>query len=283
MRAWIAMGLLSLSSLVLAGDRREVLRQVEASLMVDGEITVDGAGKVVDYTLKEADKLPANVVDFLRGNIAAWTFEPLGLEGRTVNTRNDMKLMVVAKRINEESFLMRLQASSFFPQDWKQGYTLARRKMKLPRYPVFALRRGAEGTVYLVLKVGRDGRVLDAMAEQVNLRVATDTETMERLRHGFAAGAEEAARHWEFEPPTRGEEAEEAYWSVRVPVDFTLGRPKQYGRWVAYIPGPRVKAPWMIDQEAEASPEALADGVPTLVGGKGLRLRAPLASAPEGS
>ncbi len=67
------------------------------------------------------------------------------------------------------------------------------------------------------------------------------------------------------------------YWSVRVPVDFTMGtsRPR-YGRWVGYIPGPRHKAPWVDPDLVDSSPEAMAAGQPRQLGKEGLRLLTPL-------
>lgn len=45
----------------------------------------------------------------------------------------------------------------------------APKDMQPPAYPVNAFRGGATGVVYLLLKIGRAGKVEDVVAEQVNL------------------------------------------------------------------------------------------------------------------
>ena len=277
MRRWIAMGLWLLAAVAHAQGAGAVRKQMEASLMVEGEITVDEQGAIAGYALKEPDKLPPGVESFIRGNLSTWTFEPPKVEGKPVKLRNNMSLMLVAKKLDDENFLMRVQAASFYPQSTEEGFEIVSRKMDPPRYPKQAAMGGAQGTVYLMVKVGRDGRVLDVVAEQVNLRVVTTENMMGKLRDMFAEASVAAARRWEFVPPVRGESVGDDFWSVRVPVDFNMGsqRPR-YGRWVGYIPGPRQKAAWVDSDLAEDSPEAMAAGQPRLLGAEGLRLLTPL-------
>lgn len=268
------LGLLVFAGSVWGQGAGGVRKQLEASLLVQGEITVDEQGAIVDYTLKEPDKLPADVVAFICGNLAGWAFDPPTIDGKAVRIRNDMSLLLVAKKVDDDSFLMRVQAASFYPQSTGEGYEIVRRKMDPPRYPVAAARGGAQGTVYLVLKVGRDGLVQDVIAEQVNLRVVASENMMRQLREMFAEVSINAARKWQFTPPTRGDDVGAEFWSVRVPVDFNMGtKLPRYGRWVGYIPGPRQKAGWVDQELAEMSPEAMAAGEPRQLGGEGLRLR----------
>jgi hypothetical protein len=277
MRKWMAMGLLLFSAWAHAQGAGAVRKQLEASLMVDGEITVDEKGAVAEYSLKDPDKLPPGVETFIRNNLAQWTFEPPTVEGRPVRLRNNMTLMLVAKKVDDDNFLMRVQATSFYPQSTEEGYEIASRKMEPPRYPRPAAKGGAQGTVYLIVKVGRDGRVQDVVAEQVNLRVVTTENMMGKLRDMFADASISAARKWEFTPPARGDDVDAEYWSVRVPVDFNMGTSSpRYGRWIGYIPGPRQKAPWVDSDLADSSPEAMAAGQPRQLGKEGLRLLTPL-------
>src|SRR3546814_15367670 len=68
----------------------------------------------------------------------------------------------------------------------------------------------------------------------------------------LAAVSLEAARDWTFTPPSTGELAKQSSWSVRVPVDLSLGDKKEadYGEWKAYLPGPYQRADWLDDDEA---------------------------------
>ena len=279
MRTWMAMGLLVFSALAQAQGAGAVRKQLEASLLVHGEITVDERGEIAEYTLKDPDKLPEGVETFVRRNLDGWTFEPPKVDGKPVSLRNNMSLLLVAKKLDEDNFLMRIQATSFYPQSTEEGYEVASRKMDPPRYPRAAAQGGAQGTVYLIVKVGRDGNVQDVVAEQVNLRVVTTENMMVKLREMFAQASITAARKWQFAPPTRGDDVDAEFWSVRVPVDFEMGTQRpSYGRWIGYIPGPKEKAGWVDPDLAETSPEAMAAGQPRQLGKDGLRLLTPLGS-----
>ena len=66
------------------------------------------------------------------------------------------------------------------------------------------------------------------------------------------------------------------YWVVRVPVVFSLDGARDaktaYGRWEAYVPGPRNPNPWKQGDEGSAfSPDALVPGQAYLAG-SGLKL-----------
>ena len=51
------------------------------------------------------------------------------------------------KKLDDDNFLMRIQATSFYPQSTEEGYEVASRKMDPPRYPRAAAQGGAQGTV----------------------------------------------------------------------------------------------------------------------------------------
>lgn len=275
--AVVWLGLLVLAGNAWAQGAGAVRKQVEASMLVQGEVVVDERGAVADYTLKDPDKLPEGVVAFVRNSLAGWSFDPPVVDGKPVRLRNDMSLLLVAKKLDDDNFLMRVQAASFYPKSTGDGYEISSKEMEPPRYPTAAARGGVQGTVYLVVKVGRDGLVQDVAAEQVNLRLVTSENVMRKFREMLADASINAARKWQFVPPTRGNSVDAEFWSVRVPVDFFMGtqQPK-YGRWVAYVPGPREKASWVDQDLAEMSPEAMIAGQPRQLGKDGLRLRTPL-------
>ena len=273
----LGMVLTAIAGAGMAQDLEAMRKQVEISLLVHGEITVDERGTMAEYTLDEQDKLPKQAVAFIRESLERLAFKPPQLDGEPVKLRNRMSLLVVAKEAEADRYLLRLQAASFFPEASEAGYDISAGKLKPPAYPETAAYFGVQGTVYLVLKVGRDGRVQDAMAEQVNLRVVDTPKMMARLRKEFADASIKAARRWKFNPPTRGEEADAEFWTVRVPTDFSMaGEDVAYGRWVAYVPGPRTKAAWVAPELVGDSPEAMAAGVPRPLDKDGLQLLVPL-------
>lgn len=242
-----------------------VRKQIEVSMAVTGEITVSEHGSVIAHTLDKMDALPPGVAAFLQRQIAAWEFKPLQHDGAPVRARNKMRVLLVAEKQDDGSFTMRVQAASFNAFRTAEGSSSDNGRMMPPRYPSATARAGASGSVHLILKVGRDGRVEDALAEQVNLRILANASEMERMRQSFAASALQAAREWSFTPSGQVESGAAGYWTMRVPVDYMMsGMEVKYGRWV--------------DTElTKGSPEALESGMVGLLDEQALRLLTPLA------
>jgi hypothetical protein len=264
--------LLACTSLALAASPGSVRKRMEASMLVGGQIEVDAQGRVTGYELEHRDKLPDVVQKFVDGSIAGWQFEPTLFDGRPVAIRNRMGLLLVAVPMEDGDFRIELRHTSFNPFK-EAGYELESVAMDPPSYPAAAAQGGVSGTVYLVLQVGADGKVAEVVAEQVNLRIVASEIEMNRWRTVLAKNAMAKARQWTFRPPQHGELADDGRWSVRVPVAYSLGRETtdHYGRWLAYIPGPRQRAPWVTADDV--APDALADGGLYPVGGSGgLRL-----------
>jgi hypothetical protein len=260
-----------------------VRKQVESSLLVRGEVDIARDGSVSALAIEHEDKLPAGVVTFVRGNAMQWKFEPVLRDGQAVLARAPMSLRVVAKKLDDGDYRIELRGVSFQRYNAKDPETLASIGMKPPSYPEQAYRAGVSGSVYLVLKIGRDGKVEDAMAEQVNLRVVGSESEMRRLRGLLARNALAAAGKWTFRIPSQGKAAQAPYWSIRVPVEYSLrqspvGRADDaYGTWMSYVPGPREHAPWAGDGDAAGfSPDTLADGGVYMADGRSPRLLTPL-------
>ena len=273
----LAAMLLLLSFTASAAGPGAVRKQIEASMLVTGTIEVSPDGSVRTYAIDQADKLPDGILDFIQKNVDEWKFDPVLVQGKAVGVRNKMSLRVVAKQAADDEYTVRLQAASFDPLTVEAGHDVKSKSMPPPRYPEAAAMNGAAGTVYVVIKVGRDGSVADVVAEQVNLRMVAGPVEMQQWRTVLGKAAVQVARKWQFIPPVAGERADDPYWTVRVPVDFMLSNtaPK-YGQWQAYVPGPRQSYPWAEKEAAGDSLEALSEGGVHLVGNGGLRLLTPL-------
>ncbi len=173
----------------------------------------------------------------------------------------------------------------FSDYDPSSTSTVTRKSMPPPRYPEDAFRNGGQGDVLLLVKVARDGTVADVIAEQVNMTVVAPERAMARMRDILAKASISGARKWTFVPPTTGEDSTRDSWTVRVPVTFALNdngnaQPERYGRWRAFIPGPRQAAPWRKpDAAGQAGSDLLPAGGVYMVDGtqRGLRLLTPLA------
>lgn len=241
-----------------------VRKQIESSLLVEGEVYIETDGSVSHLDLKKEDQLPGGVVKMVRDNALQWRFQPIQRDGQAVPAIAPMRLRVVARKLEGDRYEIALRGVNFERYDAKDPQSVAYEKLNPPSYPSDAFRSGAAGTVYLAVKVGRDGRVEDIVAEQVNLRVIASEGEMNRFRKLFADSAVAASRQWRFRVPTEGEAAAKPYWSVRIPVSYSLDRgpsESDYGKWVSYIPGPRQPVPWRDESKStDIAPDTLVEG-----------------------
>lgn len=245
-----------------AQNARAARDTMEARMLVAGSVDIEADGSVAAIALDDLEKLPGPVVDLVERAAAGWRFEPVLVDGVAVPARARMSLKALANKVpgTRDQFAVRLDGTYFGASSHDSGESPTSDKIEPPAYPLDLLRRGVSGTAYLVLKVGRDGVVEDAVAEQVNLGVAGDARAMERWRKALADSALAAARKWTFTGPRKGDEVDAPFWSVRVPVEYRLGKDTGAlaGTWEAYIPGPRQRAPWLSEDESSTQPDTLA-------------------------
>lgn len=264
----------------MAQNARAARAQAEASMVLTGTIDISPAGAVEGFSLRDEDKVEGYLVEFLRRTVAQWRFEPVMHEGRTVAARSPVSLRLMARQTPDQGMEVELRSASFREYDPKATDEVTRGDMPAPRYPQDVFQQGGAGEVLLLMQVARDGSVTDVVAEQVNLHVAGPAKTMQQLRERLAQASIKAARSWTFRPPTTGPYADEPFWTVRTPVIFAIGsRPRErYGRWQAYIPGPKQRAPWTVETMADdASADALPEGGVYMAGiEKGPKLLTPL-------
>ena len=262
---------------VLAAAPEAVRKQVERSMLVAGTVDIQPDGSVSGHALDPTPVLPAGVVRLVGEAVSQWRFEPVLVDGKPVNARAKMNLRIVAKAQDDGDYNLSVRSASFGSEGGVPGEFITSARISPPRYPEQAARSGMSGAVYLVLRIGRDGRVEEVVAEQVNL-TAIGTETqMTRARDLLSRAALKSAKYWTFHPPTGGEDADAPFWSARVPVDFILpGQSKtSNGQWQAYVPGPQQQAAWIRDDADAGSPDAFVAGGVHQVG-KGPRLLTPL-------
>lgn len=239
----------------------------EASMLVTGNVELNTDGSVHGYTLDQQDKLPDAVVDLIQRNVPTWRFTfsspPSSMPKET------MSLRVVAKNVDEHHTTLSLTAvqlddAAGTPSDHVHSID----RKPVPVFPEFSLKDRISGSVYLLVKVGRDGKVMDIATEQVNLRKAFEQTNMERYRKDLADAAEKAVRQWTFAIPTTGQSAQAPFWLLRIPVNFHIANGNydlnsgyDYGSWEIYIPGPRNSVPWLSDKRLLAeAPDATPAG-----------------------
>ena len=243
-----------------ANTRAEVRKQVEASMLVRGTIDIEPDGRVAAYQLDQTEALTPAMFDAIDPVIRAWRFDPLVVDGKAVPVRSPMGLRLVAGQ-DGDNYRLRIAGVNFGRIDDEPSF--ARGELVPPRYPKAVAFDNVAGTVYLVLRVGREGQVEDVIAEQVNLRAIGTKPEMERYRATLADVAMKTARNrWQFNFPTEGEDADKPFISLRVPVEFILPDmpPEKTGEWIAYVPGPRQAIPWRTWDTNFQAPDAIAAG-----------------------
>ncbi len=261
----------------------EVRGRVERSMLVSGELLLSEEGTVVSIRLDKEEALPVAITDYLRATMLPWRFEPVREQARPVRAKVPVSLRVVAKQRDDDSFEVSLRGVNFIGSGKDDPRYLACTSTTPPRYPREAIDAGVGGSVYLRLRVGRDGKVTQAFAEQVNLKFVSREREQQKFRQLFAESAIEQALKWSYRTPTEGELADRPYWDVWLPVDYSFsdrrGTPvDSYGRWQVYVAGPIQRAPWAESAtQTWFSLDALDDGrVYMADGNSGPQLLTPL-------
>lgn len=256
----------------------ELVKNVEASLLVTGTITVNPDGSVYDYKLNKPDKLPAGVVQLVSKDVPQWKFKPVLQEGKPIQAEAQMALRVVVHQNDKDDYSVGIRGASFgrdTPEaQCEPGTCVSHLTTKPPGYPIDAARAGAGGTVYLLIRIDRQGKVENLAVRQIDLRAAGSESELADLRAKFSAASLETARGWTFNIPTKGDEAAHDHWLVTCPVNFQIesmqvaddGREihnhSEYGKWDVYVPGPVQSIPWADDEDKRLAGNGSADAIP---------------------
>jgi hypothetical protein len=261
-----------LSGAVFAVGPDSVRKRVQETMLVTGLIQVAPGGSVVHYTLDHPDALPPEVRLLIGRVIPAWKFAPFMVDGKAVLQDAKMALRVVAKPLGDDNYRITVTGTWFGDdtsgQDHVSQETISYKRRVQPIYPRAALDGRVSGTVYVLLKVGRDGKVADAVATQVNLRVIASDSELASWRKVLADAALHALKQDTFNPPTAGSAVDQPYWLVNIPVGFRLAgrwapaasQEADYGQWQPYVPGPVQESPWTNLSELPGSADAVPEG-----------------------
>jgi hypothetical protein len=139
------------------------------------------------------------------------------------------------------------------------------------------MKAGVGGAVYVAVRIDRNGRVIEAQAQQVNLRVVAGEKQMRRWREELAKPTLATVRKYTFTIPTSGPHTDDAEFTGVLPVMFMLDGQAlpQYGQWRSYVPGPRQHIAWIDDKEDTSGSEAVPAGT-FAQAGTALKLLTPL-------
>jgi hypothetical protein len=278
-KQWVVgLAAVAMTGLALAAGPGAARKRAEASMLVTGDIMVAPDGSVTGYTLDKQEKIPQEVTGLVARAAPKWRFEPVMQDGHAVAAKAHMNIRLVAQHATEDSdtYVIHI-ASASFGDYGAGGESMTYASRTPPSYPRDAATAGVQGTVYLLLRVGRDGKVADVAVEQVNLGVAGSDNELKAWRKVLSAPAARVAKDWTFNLPTKGAHMNDPEYVTRVPVIFRLNRNERpddlYGTWQGYVPGPKESITWAKDDGKSA--DALPDNGLYLVN-SGLKLTTPL-------
>lgn len=274
---------LALGGASAVAQAQDVRKTTEATMEVTGSVEVNPDGSLHGYVLDQPDKLSAPLREVIDKTMSRLSFDLSGPSTEVV--KSQMNLRLLATPTGNGNFNVRVADAWFGSKNAiNSNYVSYKDQSVRPRYPQEAINARASGAVYLMLRIGRDGTVQEAVAEQVNLDQYGSKSEMQWARKLLANASIKAAKTWTFNLPTQGKAQDDPYFVARVPVVFTLhqiGKPIEehpYGSWRPYIPGPRETPPWISPALAAQAPDAVPDGA--LQGGdSGLRLKTPLSGS----
>lgn len=262
----LATGMFAVTGLASAQEPAGVVEtddlrnQVVGSMRLTGTLVVGADGAITAYAIDHADKVPREVLQHLARYVPRWRV--VKSDNSAGNKRFGVRVMGTPR--GDGLFALSLVGASIIEKQRPEEEIIVDRRLKRPSYPRSLAQIGVSGTVYVVVKVRRDGEVEDLVTEQVNLNFVGSPAEVVQARADFAGHTAAAARQWKFRFPKVGPYARQPYLVVRVPVQYIIER-FEYAQWEYYVPGPRRAVPWVQVEDGMALGAGEA-GVPQVLG-----------------
>ncbi|QIL19353.1 hypothetical protein [Thermomonas sp. HDW16] len=254
------------------------------TLRVDGEVSIDPEGRVLDYRI--LTKLEPPIQKLVAKAVPTWRFRPIAVDGKAAAAKSPMRITLAATEVKggyevrvdnvvfrsntqEEYDAERAAAQALAEQGKTLGLagepaepepvvSITSIKMTPPGYPVGMQLAGVEGLVLLNVRLNRDGTVADVFASQSSLlNVKGKPELLDRARVMLEKNAAGAAAKWKFKVEAKevaGLKASDL--TVRVPVQYVLSSggassESLAGKWRQEFRGPNYPVPWLLGTEDE--------------------------------
>ena len=233
--------LLSVSTtMAIAGDHTQVF-----AASTRGQLRIDGEGRVAELTL-DHKQLGEEVMAAVEQRIRAWRFEPVLVDGRPVSVPARMRLdMLALREPGEDGLTLAIRHVAFFDSEVAAPATDAaavRPTMPPPAYPAPLVRLNIGGTVWLVVRLGVDGRVVDVASQAVELRTprADGPAKQQGQARELMRASERAARDWII-PAQAGR-------VVMIPVKYSVGAARGE-RWARIHNVPVEPPAWVVAEQ----------------------------------
>jgi len=206
------------------------------SLESAGQIQIAVDGSVSDY--KPSTVLAAPIASLIDRSVHLWRFEPIMVEGIPVVASTAVHIELRAEPIaNSDELKLRIVAVHF-GDAVRMDHTVA------PEYPYSALQAGLEARVMLYLSLDESGKVVKAEPYQTSLAARARSEReAEEWRKRFERASVAAAVKWRYNLSEKVN-GKTIGTSAFAPIEFSMSRGKDPGRWKAYVPGPIHTGSW---------------------------------------
>jgi hypothetical protein len=256
-KRWLlGMLLVLLACTALASSNRTVGK---ASMLVIGWIDVRPDGSVRDHGLALSDTLPQIVRKLVDNKVSGWKFR----FDKPVDTvqHETMYLRITVTPVDDKHDSIAIGSASFVDANWKRTDHPFLNELSAV-YPHAAKASHVTGTVYLALRINRQGKVEKAAVEQVDLDVYGPEKLLSQFRDLLANAVVEGVKSTTFNLPSTGSHVGDSYWDIRQPVPcriITDGVPPMdnYRILLPYNPGPIQLASWLPgDAQAAMPPDA---------------------------
>jgi hypothetical protein len=263
----------------LAAGPAAVRKTVEASMQVTGELVVAPDGSVMSYTLDRAEALAPEARAMLEKYVPDWELQVARTDGRPLQAPVPVRMSVqlVARPTGDDDRLRIMIQDTAFWDPKAPVMVQGKEELAPPRYPEPAVRAGASGIVYVVLRLNADGTVAESHAERVDMTVLAGERSLRKFREMLAKATLRTAEKWTFSLSPE-QLAKPGPIAVRVPVAFALTGHKptpkaDYGQWRAYVPGPYAPIPWQNNTAEGGSNDG---GIGAMVPGQIYSMDAPI-------
>ena len=278
--------LLAASGARAATGTQPVRGESVLTLRIDGDLTIDPEGRVMEYRIRTA--LDPQVRKLVARAVPNWRFQPILLGGRPIAAKSPMRITLAATQANggyevrvdnvvfrpntEEEYeaeqaSQRLAAEKGLaietasagkgdPEPAPQPVMITSRKLTPPGYPTGLMRAGVEGAVLLNLRLNPDGTVAETFVAQSSLlNIKGRAQFLDRVRAMLEKNAAAAARTWRFDvEAAQPSILKPGDLTVRIPVEYVLSTPGAdasplTGKWRNEFRGPISPAPWLTGED----------------------------------
>lgn len=230
-----------------------VRKQIESSMLVTGTIDIDASGRVAAYGLDKPEELPEGIIAMAAAQVPSWAFDPIVVPADQTTTRSRMSLRFIAKQHEGQQPRVTLQGARFFSARDMDGFPIDRERSTAIVYPLTAMRNlFVSGTVYMAVRVDRNGHVVDTAVEQINLTVVGSENETERWRQVLGRHWQQGIKRLRFDVPASAFVDNNSTVTGRIGFHFRRADAPawQYGDWEPHVPGPHTRIEWLPDPDA---------------------------------